>query len=177
MFDQEDFTLLNLTINLNHCVFLYKICSCVLLITEFLMIFHLWEKHKVSKKMCMSLILYIHSLQLVNLTELSLLSKEESAHLCLKIYHTYSCKLCDYTSTSLNCISCHLSHMHSKRSECYFEKYYNTSLWQLWISSYAFQSWKVENTAVVTSLSTNSLSIHLQKIHKQKRARIAEDCE
>ncbi|KAH0175670.1 hypothetical protein KCU67_g83, partial [Aureobasidium melanogenum] len=124
-------------------------CKLALPVTGSLSTSHLWEEYKTPKQSRAGLTSYVHSLHIVDPSDLPVLPHGFLAHPDLKVFRFYACKACDQRSTSQDIIGRHMATKHL-RSRQVSDKHTDIMLCQSWTSSLSSQQWTVHNTATVT---------------------------
>jgi hypothetical protein len=112
MFDSNRSESLGLRIEPNYHTLICLVCIFALPVTGSCLISHLWEKPKIPKQSRAGLSSYVHSLHIIDPSDLPVLPYGSLAHPGLKVFRIYACKSCGQKSTSQNIIRRHIATKH-----------------------------------------------------------------
>ncbi|KEQ70846.1 hypothetical protein M436DRAFT_65669 [Aureobasidium namibiae CBS 147.97] len=115
---------------------------------------------------------YVHSLHIVDPSDLPVLPHGSLAHPDLKVFRIYACKSCGQKSTSQDIIGRHMATKH-QRSRQVLDKHTDIMLCQSWTSSLSSRQWTVHNTATVTCPSPLASTSRVKEIHEEEMTMIA----
>ncbi|KAH8749809.1 hypothetical protein BGZ57DRAFT_1019545 [Hyaloscypha finlandica] len=136
---------------------------------------HLRIKHQTPLHLRGGLTKYVQSLGLPDPATISLRGDGAPAHLHLQVYKGHACRQCDYRTTSLDLITRHVGHKHSKTSSTFDTLYDNVSL-QAWTQGASRKYWTVRQHGSLMRCPVNpDVQAHLQSVHNRERNRLELD--
>lgn len=162
----------NLIVDPSGPALIYQTCKYALAVSGTQVTSHLRAKHQTPRHLRSGLTKYIQALSLPDPATIGLRIDGAPTHLWLQVHKGYSCRQCDYRTTSLDLITRYVQRTHS-RAFSTFDTLFDDVFLQSWTQTASRKYWIVRYHGSILRPTVNPLvQVHPESVQQRESSRL-----